>query len=177
MPREIPERYRWAADLLSVRPDEQILEIGCGYGLMIGLICDRLKSGHITAIDRSDAMVQAASERNKSHLGSGKAEILHQDLLDSKLPSASFDKVFLFNINAFWMDPVQELAEIRRILRLSGEFHIFHQPPPGHELGEFMEAFRKNLSGNGYNTREATMNEDMSALHIVNYPNRPNGKR
>jgi len=147
---EIPERYRWAADLLDVRPDDEILEIGCGFGHMIGLICEQLTSGHLTAIDRSEAMVQAARERNRPHIESGKAEILHHDLLDSKLPAGSFDKVFLFNINAFWMDPVSELAEINRVLKSAGEFFIFHQPPPDHEIEEFIERFRSNLVKNGF---------------------------
>ena len=157
MPREIPERYRWAADLLDVRPDEYILEIGCGYGHVIGLISERITTGHITAIDRSETMVQAARERNKPHLESGKAEIRHQDLLDSKLPPMSFDKVFLFNINAFWMDPVSELTEVKRVLKPAGKFFIFHQPPPGHEIGEFVERFQSNLTKNGFEIVSATV--------------------
>lgn len=150
MSRDIPERYRWAVDLLDVRPDDNLLEIGCGYGHMIGLVSKRLTTGRISAIDRSETMVQAAAERNRQYIDSRKAEILHQDLLDSELPPAAFGKVFLFNINAFWMDPISELAEVKRILRSDGEFFIFHQPPPEHEIGEFVERFRLNLAKNGF---------------------------
>ena len=150
MTREIPERFRWAVELLDVRPDEQVLEVGCGYGHMIGLICKHLTIGHITAIDRSAAMVQAAIRNNRRHIDSGNAEIIHQDLLGSKLPSASFDKAFLFNINAFWMDPISEMAEVKRVLKPGGEFFIFHQPPPEHEIGEFVERFESNLTKNGF---------------------------
>ena len=157
MPCETPERYRWAADLLDVRPGDHILEIGCGYGHMIGLISERITTGYITAIDRSEAMVQAARERNKSHIESGKAEIFHQDLLDSKLPPTTFAKVFLFNINAFWMDPVQELSEVKRVLAPSGRFFIFHQPPPEHDIEEFVERFRSNLCKNGFEILSAAV--------------------
>lgn len=150
MPREIPERYRWAVDLLDVRPDEQILEIGCGYGHMIGLICERLNSGRLTAIDRSPKMSEAAIRANEQHIASDKATVLNQDLLDSELPPESFDKIFLFNINAFWMDPVPELAEIRRLLKQNGEFFIFHQPPPDHAIDEFVDAFGSNLKKNSF---------------------------
>jgi ubiquinone/menaquinone biosynthesis C-methylase UbiE len=150
VPREIPERYRWAVDLLDVRPDDRMLEIGCGRGHMIGLICERLTSGHITAIDRSSKMAEAAKQTNKRHVTSGKATVLHQDLLDSLLPSGAFDKVFLFNINAFWMDPVSELAEVRRSLKQNGEVFIFHQPPPDHDIDEFVDAFGSNLEKNGF---------------------------
>ena len=150
MSSEIPERYIWAADLLDVQPSDNILEIGCGYGHLVGLVCERLKTGRIIAIDRSDTMVQAALGRNRQYIDYGKAEILHQDLLGSELPPAAFDKVLLFNINAFWMDPVSELSEVKRMLRSDGEFFIFHQPPPGHEIDEFVDRFSSNLKKNEF---------------------------
>jgi ubiquinone/menaquinone biosynthesis C-methylase UbiE len=140
------ERYRWAVDILDVQPDDVILEIGCGYGHSIPLIGERLSTGKLTAIDRSEKMTSAASEPNKEFIESGRAEILNCDLLDHALPASSFDKVFLFNINVFWMDPASELAEIRRLLKPDGRLFIFHQPPPGHDLDEFQEAFRANLA-------------------------------
>jgi ubiquinone/menaquinone biosynthesis C-methylase UbiE len=148
--REIPERYRWAVGLLNVRPNDHVLEIGCGRGQMIGLICERLVSGRVTAIDRSGKMVDAARRSSELHIASGKAEVLHQELLDARLPSASFDKIFLFNINAFWMDPVAELAEVRRLLKPGGSFQLFHQPPPDHEIEEFVDRFKLNLEKNGF---------------------------
>jgi SAM-dependent methyltransferase len=150
VPRETPERYRWAVDILAVRPDDQVLEVGCGYGHGIGLVSERLDSGRIAAIDRSDKMVEAAIESNRKHLDSGKAEILHQDLLGSLLPPASYDKIFLFNINAFWMDPAAELAQVSRLLKLDGLFYLFHQPPPDHEIEEFIERFKLNLTKNRF---------------------------
>ena len=139
-------RYRWAVDNLDVQPDDVILEIGCGYGHSIPLICEQLSTGKLTAIDRSAKMASAASESNAKFIEAGKADIFHHDILDSFLPDSSFDKIFLFNINVFWMDPVAELAEIRRLLKPNGRFFLFHQPPPGHFLNEFEEAFRANLT-------------------------------
>jgi SAM-dependent methyltransferase len=148
--REVPERYHWAARLLDVGPNDHILEIGCGRGQMIGLICERLVSGRVTAIDRSGTMVDAARRSSEPYIASGKAVILFQELLDATLPPASFDKIFLFNINAFWMDPVAELAKVRRLLKSGGTFHLFHQPPPDHEIEEFVDRFKLNLEKNGF---------------------------
>lgn len=144
------ERYRWAVEILDVQPDDVILEIGCGYGHSIRLICERLAEGKLTAIDRSEKMVEAASKDSKDFHDSGKVEILHRDLLNSELVESSFDKIFLFNINVFWMDPVEELDVIRRLLKPDGRFYLFHQPPPGHDLEEFENAFRSNLSKCGF---------------------------
>ena len=145
-----PERYRWAVDILDVQPADVILEIGCGYGHSVPLICEQLTTGRLTAIDRSEKMVAAATKANKALLSSGKAEVLHCDILDNRFPDSSFDKIFLFNINVFWMDPMSELAEIGRLLKPSGRFFLFHQPPPGHDLSEFEEAFRANLVKHGF---------------------------
>lgn len=127
-----------------------VLEIGCGYGHSIALICGKLRTGHLTAIDRSEKMVEAASKANQRHLDSGTLRLLHSDLLDSGLPSDHFDKIFLYNLNVFWMDPRDELAEVRRLLKPDGRFYIFHQPPRGHELEEFENAFLRNLSKYGF---------------------------
>lgn len=146
----VPERYRWAVEILDVQPDDVVLEIGCGYGHSIALICEKLKNGHLTAIDRSDKMVSAASEANRQFTDCGCATVLHQELLDHALDANHFDKIFLFNINVFWMDPDAELTEIRRLLTPSGRFYLFHQPPPGHNLDEFEKAFRSNLMKNNF---------------------------
>lgn len=159
MSRETPERYRWAADLLDVQPDDRVLEIGCGLGHMADLVCERLTSGRVIAIDRSAKMVDAARERNAGYIAAGKAQIFHQDLIDSQLDRASFDKIFLFNINAFWMDPVAELREVKRLLKPKGLFHIFHEPPPGHEIKEFIDRFEMNLTRNGFEVASISVEE------------------
>jgi SAM-dependent methyltransferase len=144
------DRIAWAVDILAVRPDDAILEMGCGRGRAVQQVCEQLVKGLITAIDRSETMVEAARELNAPHIAKGRATILHADLLDADLPAASFDKIFLININVFWMDPVEELHIVRRLLRPEGRFYIFHQPPPGHDPYEFAERFQLNLTANGF---------------------------
>lgn len=173
MARAIPERYRWAVDIIDVQTDDVLLEIGCGYGHSISLICEKLSSGSLTAIDRSEKMVAAAIKSNKQFIESGNACVLHQDLLDSALPASHFDKVFVFNMNAFWMDPSAELTEIRRLLKPSGRFYLFHQPPPGHTLDEFQEAFRANFEKYGFTLIDLFGDESgpIRSLALIAAPN------
>ncbi|HMO81245.1 MAG TPA: class I SAM-dependent methyltransferase [Pyrinomonadaceae bacterium] len=148
MVQELPERIEWAVRLLDVKPDDRIMEIGCGRGHAIGPICERLTTGHLTAIDRSPKMAEAARLAHPDHISGGKVRVVNAAIPGLGLYGGKYDKIFLFNINAFWMDPVEELREVRGLLKRDGRFYIFHQPPPGLEASEYAEAFARNLEIN-----------------------------
>jgi trans-aconitate methyltransferase len=88
----VPPRVLWAVERLSVEPDDHLLEIGCGSGVAVSLICDRLGDGTITAIDRSPVMVERAVVRNGRHIAAGKAKIQLGELPDLELPAGSFTR-------------------------------------------------------------------------------------
>jgi SAM-dependent methyltransferase len=59
------ERQRRAVEELDIQPGDRVLELGCGHGVAASLVCDNLgPGGHLTAIDRSPKMIEAASSRN-----------------------------------------------------------------------------------------------------------------
>src|SRR5688500_18722335 len=104
MPPKIPTRLVWAVEMLAVDPADRLLEIGCGGGVAVSLICDRLISGRITAIDRSEAMVKTARARNSAHVASGKAAIWQAALHEADFGDEGFNKILAVNVNLFWID-------------------------------------------------------------------------
>ena len=52
------ERFVWAVDTLAPDPADRVLEVGCGHGVAVSLVCAQLTSGRITAIDRSTKMIE-----------------------------------------------------------------------------------------------------------------------
>jgi hypothetical protein len=61
MTERVAERFRWAVETLDPAPSDRLLEIGCGPGVAVSLICETLSTGTITAIDRSKATANALS--------------------------------------------------------------------------------------------------------------------
>lgn len=85
-----------------------ILEIGRGRGVAAGLICQRLESGKLLAIDRSGTAVAAARARNAAHVEAGKARFEAVSLADlDPVAAGRFDKALAVNVNLFWTRPAR----------------------------------------------------------------------
>jgi SAM-dependent methyltransferase len=129
------ERFVWAVDTLAPDPGDRLLEVGCGHGVAVSLVCERLTRGRITAIDRSRKMVEMAARRNRAHIAAGRAVLKTAALEQADFGDERFDKVFAFNVAPFWLQPEQALGIIRRHLAPDGAVYIFwdarHAQPSG----------------------------------------------
>jgi SAM-dependent methyltransferase len=121
-------RLMWAVDLLDVGPDDRVLEVGCGHGVAVSLICERLVGGHVTAVDRSPRMIEMATRRNAEHVAAGRASFQPAPLAAAHLGAARFDKVLAVHVGAFLRDPAAELAVVGRHLAPVGRLYLVHQP-------------------------------------------------
>jgi SAM-dependent methyltransferase len=119
------ERFLWAVDTLDVRPADRLLEVGCGHGVAVSLVCERLTTGKITAIDRSPKMIAMATRRNREHVDAGRAALEAVALEDADLGDWRFDKVFAFNVAPFWLQPNGALDAVREHLARDGALYIF----------------------------------------------------
>ncbi|HWN23174.1 MAG TPA: class I SAM-dependent methyltransferase [Gaiellaceae bacterium] len=131
MSSTIPERVRWAVETLAVEPEDRLLEIGCGPGVAISLIAERLDGGTISAIDRSPVAVERARWRNGAHVESGLATIRKAALEELQPSGERYDKVFAVNVNVFWVrDAGRELDLIRSLLAPGGSLFLFYGGAP-----------------------------------------------
>ncbi len=104
------ERFVWAVDTLALDPADRVLEVGCGHGVAVSLVCERLTSGRITAIDRSKKMIEMAARRNREHVAGGRAVLKTDALEKADFGDERFDKVFAFNVAPFWHQPKEALG-------------------------------------------------------------------
>src|SRR5688572_26314563 len=96
------ERFRWAVEILKVKPGDCILEIGCGVGFAVEEVAQHLATGKITAIDKSPAMIEKAIRRNQKNIEQGKVKFIQSELLEFEENDVKFNKIFCLNINLFW---------------------------------------------------------------------------
>jgi ubiquinone/menaquinone biosynthesis C-methylase UbiE len=171
----IPQRLVWACQALAIGPADHLLEIGCGRGAAVSLICEQLIDGRITAIDRSASAIAAAERANGQHVRSGKAVFHRAELARAELDDQRFDKVFAVNVNLFWVRrPTRELALIDRLLKPAGALHLFYgygRPGPGRS-DEIVDKLTANFSHGGFPVGDVvTPSEDSShMLHVVARP-------
>jgi len=147
----VPERVRWAVDLLDPGPTDRILEIGGGPGLSAALVCERLTSGRLLAVDRSAVAIDKTTRLNADHLESGRLAV-EQCALDAlSVPAHSFDKAFTINVNLFWVaSPDRELVILSEALRPGGLLLICYGPAGPTPARRITDAVSDALLGQGF---------------------------
>lgn len=118
-----------------MRPDDRVLEIGCGHGVEATLVCERLEEGHLTAVDHSAKMIQAATRRNAAYIDAGGAEFLVATLEDLDLGDRRFDKIFAVRVGLFHREPERARSIVERWLAPGGELFVFYDQPSGSAAG------------------------------------------
>jgi ubiquinone/menaquinone biosynthesis C-methylase UbiE len=125
----VSERLQRVVDELGIRPDDRILEIGCGHGVAATLVCRRLEGGCLTAVDRSPKMIEAAKRRNAGYVADGRAEFLVASLEDLDLGDRRFDTIFAVRVGLFHRDPVRARGLAERWRAPGGAILAFFDAP------------------------------------------------
>lgn len=129
------ERIAWVISLLNVQPDDSVLEIGFGPGISIQQVAAIAVQGFIAGIDHSALMVEQARKYNAAAIRAGLVELRHGSVEVLPYGDAMFDKAFAINSLLFWPQPVENLKEIKRVLKPGGRVAIAHQPPMTRDEG------------------------------------------
>ncbi|MFC4855148.1 class I SAM-dependent methyltransferase [Actinophytocola glycyrrhizae] len=127
----VPARLTWALSVVDPAPTERVVELGCGPGVAAALVCERLTTGHLVAVDRSATAVARTTARNTAHVEAGRLSVVHAEVAGLALPPASAAKVFAVNVNLFWTRaPTRELAVLRAILEPGGALYVLYGNGP-----------------------------------------------
>ena len=126
------ERLAWTAEVVAPSASEGVLEVGCGHGVLVSLLAERLADGVVVGVDRSATMIETATRRNRAAIDSGRVRLVTAVLAAAQLEPASFDVVVSFNVRAFWTPPGAEWDVVDRLLAPDGRvFVAFSVMGPG----------------------------------------------
>ncbi len=124
----IPPRIKWAVELMDVQPNDNVLEIGCGPGAGAELICAKLATGKLFAIDRSESGVDRTKRRCRKYVEAGRLTVRQIDLATLRVPVKRLHKVFAFNVNLFWVrDCADEVALLHERVLPGGSVYLFYE--------------------------------------------------
>jgi ubiquinone/menaquinone biosynthesis C-methylase UbiE len=161
----------WALQILGIKPAQQILEIGCGAGLLAEQIAGKLTTGKLVALDKSNAMLEKAKKRNKVFIETGISNFMNVDFLKSQLPEKVFDTVVAFNVPVFWKNPRRELELVTQLVKRTGKLYLFRQEPYEIEISH-ADPVKQILLNNSFQILDVQVKQLMptSAICIIAKP-------
>jgi ubiquinone/menaquinone biosynthesis C-methylase UbiE len=122
------KRNEWAVSLLGVRPNDRVLELGCGPGLAIRELSRIAHAGYVCGIDHSEVVLRQARRRNAEGLRRGIVDLRLGSVDELPAFDAPFEKILAVNTVLFWAQPDARLAQLRQMLRPGGLIAVAHQP-------------------------------------------------
>lgn len=145
------DRLVWAVDTMAVDPADRVLEIGCGHGVAISVICEQLGGGRVLALDRSAKMIAMTEKRNADHLAAGVLSVQASSLHEAEFGEVRFDKVLAIHVPVFVRgEPARELAVAKEILAPGGQLFIVYQPLDSASTDGVFARLAELLRGNGF---------------------------
>jgi SAM-dependent methyltransferase len=132
---------------MGLRPDENILDVGCGAGWLVRLIARDVSEGRIVGMDISDEMVRharrACSDVDNALFIVGASEEIPWE------PNF-FTRAVSVESSYYWPDPACGLREIFRVLHEGGEawilINFYRDNPYCHQWGPLLAIPARLLS-------------------------------
>jgi ubiquinone/menaquinone biosynthesis C-methylase UbiE len=129
MKRSNSHYYGEAIDLLGIRDDDRILEVGCGAGLAIKLMTGQNPVCRIDGLDFSPFMVKKAERNNRDGIRQGRVRIISGDVTEYPVRNESYTKILAVNVIYFWPDLQGILGRLYGMLSPRGRLVLFMSSP------------------------------------------------
>lgn len=109
------------AEYLEAKKDEQILEIGCGYG-EIGRQVAKISGANVTGLTMADEEIVGANERIVSAGLEKQCRMVQGNYHNLPFQASSFDKVFGVYTLKYSAEVSKAISEAARVLKPGGKF-------------------------------------------------------
>jgi SAM-dependent methyltransferase len=110
----------WGLSHASIKPDDTILDVGCGGGKTIGRMAKAAERGRVFGVDYSAASVGVARRVNAAAIDAGRVDVQLGSVSALPFPDETFDLVTAVETHYYWPDIQNDLRELQRVLKPRG---------------------------------------------------------
>jgi ubiquinone/menaquinone biosynthesis C-methylase UbiE len=118
---------KWGLTYASIDPAAVVLDVGCGGGKTVNRLAKQAPNGKVYGVDYSEDSVKVATEQNKKLIKAGRVKILHASVEALPFPDNFFDLVTAVETYFFWPNLIENLKEIRRVLKPTGKILLISE--------------------------------------------------
>lgn len=111
----------WALCHIDIQKDDIVLDVGCGGGKTVGKLCGMVGNGKVYGIDYSELCIKKAEKLNHKNVICGKAVLCKASVSALPFEDDKFDFVTAVETYYFWPDKLNDLKEIKRVLKPGGK--------------------------------------------------------
>lgn len=131
MARSNAECGFWVSDLLQIAPNDRVLEVGFGPGVVTERLTKLAPAGRVAGVDHSIEMVELARARNITTIQKGRVDLQWGSVESLPFGDSIFDKALAINSMHVWPDAIVGLREIRRVMKSGGRIALGFTPYSG----------------------------------------------
>ena len=118
---------KWGFTQFAVPAEGKIVDIGCGGGFNVKRLLERSKNGSVYGVDISSASVEKSTATNKKEIGK-RCRIIQGNVKDLPFKDGELTLATAFETVYFWKDIEACFSEVKRVLKVGGQFAVINDP-------------------------------------------------
>jgi len=162
--------WRWGLEHIAIQPDAVILDVGCGGGGAVKILAQVASRGKVYGVDYSEDVLRTSRRVNRALIKQGRVVIKHGSVSDLPLPGDTFNLATAFETTIFWPSLLDDLREVRRVLKPGGTLLIANEAKWSRLVGfqlQTPEETRQCLMEAGYAKVEIDTVPDKNWIAVI----------
>lgn len=141
-----PALFQRASEIvagLKIAPRSKVLDVGCGTGALIPILCEQMqRRGFVAATDLSANMLREAEKK----YGGGFAAFFQSDAAHLPVKNGVFDWILCYSVFPHFLDQAQTVAQLAAALKPGGRLAVFHSKSR-HDINAFHRTVGGEVGG------------------------------
>jgi SAM-dependent methyltransferase len=123
----------WGLSHIPIARDACVLDVGCGGGRTLSKLATM--AARVQGVDYSAESVAVSRQTNADAIKQGRMDVRQASVASLPFADATFDVVTAVETHYYWPNLVENLQEIRRVLRPGGSLAVIAESYKGGKYG------------------------------------------